>query len=207
MALRCFSAPRQVWADVTELLVDPAVSRVKFDRQLEQYRAIEAEHISKGWFLLQASFPEIFVVFAAPQLKPASIVFGALIDFTNYDFWPPSVRLVHPFTRHPYKYAELPSVLRRRTGTPSPGVEITEQALMQAYSPEDIPFLCLPGIREYHEHPGHTGDSWFLHKNTGEGTLYFVLTQLHRYGVQPLTGYNVALQAVITGYQEPIAPE
>ena len=27
------------------------------------------------------------------------------------------------------------------------------------------PFLCLRGIREYHDHPQHTGDEWLLYKD------------------------------------------
>ena len=50
--------------------------------------------------------------FAAPQLQPPAIVFGALLDFTNYDLYPPSVRLVNPFTREPYSLKSIPTILR-----------------------------------------------------------------------------------------------
>lgn len=60
------------------------------------------------------------------------------------------------------------------------------QAMMQAFSDDQIPFLCLAGVREYHNNPGHTGDSWFLHRGTGAGTLNFLLEQLYKYGVRPM---------------------
>jgi hypothetical protein len=28
------------------------------------------------------------------------------------------------------------------------------------------PFLCLRGIREYHEHPQHSGDEWLLYRES-----------------------------------------
>lgn len=196
-----------------EQLVDPAVSRAKFDRELAAYRQLEDEYLRRGWWLLKADYPEVFIVFAAARLKPPPVVFGALLDFTNYDLWPPSVGLVDPFTRAPYLGKELPSRLNRRLpGGPPPelmqqvaaqGVVMQGpvQPMMQAYKPDDVPFLCLPGVKQYHDHPAHSGDSWLLHRGQGEGTLHFILEQLYRYGVEPLTGYRLALEVKIAGFQ------
>ena len=186
-----------------EVLVDPAVSQTKFDREVSLYREREEEHLRRGWFLVKAEYPEVFVVFGAPQLSPAALVFGALLDFTDYDLWPPSVKLVNPFTREPYKSKDLPRRLLRQPAVPAdqalPGQLqfVQPQDLMVAHDPEDIPFLCIPGVREYHEHPAHSGDSWLLYKGSGEGTLHFLLDQIHKYGIQPITAYNVTMQPII----------
>ncbi|QIN84645.1 hypothetical protein GBA63_19805 [Rubrobacter tropicus] len=186
-----------------EVLVDPAVSRAKFDREVAQYREREDEYVRRGWFLVKAEYPEVFVVFGAPQLSPPALVFGALLDFTDYDLWPPSVKLVNPFTKEPYKNKDLPRRLPRQPTVPADQALagqvqfIQPQDLMVAHDPEDVPFLCIPGVREYHEHPAHSGDSWLLHKDSGEGTLYFLLDQIHRYGVQPIAAYNVVMQPII----------
>lgn len=189
-------------------LVDPVVSRAKFEREVAAYRAREAEHQRRGWWLLAAEFPQVFVVFATPRTKPPAVVFGAILDFTNYDLWPPSVKLVDPFTRVPYKAKELPTVLKRRATTALAVPEalaglglpvgaqlanIQDVPLLQWYSLDEEPFLCLPGVREYHEHPAHSGDPWLLHRGGGEGTLYFLLEKLYQYGVEPISGYNVHL--------------
>jgi hypothetical protein len=144
-------------------------------------------------------------VFATPQLKPPNVVFGALLDFRNYDLWPPSVTLVDPFTRVPYKASELPTGLPRRNrrivqqNGIGPTTTVDEiQTLMQAFKPDDPPFLCLPGVREYHENPGHTGDPWLMHRRRGEGTLFFIFDQLHRYGVAPIRA--VQFQIVPAGF-------
>jgi hypothetical protein len=202
------------------LLVDPAVSRAKFEREVAEYRKLKDDLIRRGWWMLSAEYPEVFVVFANSELKPPAVIFGALLDFTNYDLWAPSVKLVNPFTREPYKAKELPTALKRRTVHPAPpefiamarqqGVEppemVQEDPLMQAHSPDDVPFLCLPGVREYHDHPAHSGDSWLLHRDRGEGKLYFILEKLYRYGVQPITTYTIQMMPVIRfGQQE--APE
>ena len=176
-----------------ETLVDPAVSRAKFDEEVARYKNVEREYCARGWFLAKADFPEVFIVFTSPKVSPQLVVLGALLDFTNYDFWPPSVRLVNPFTRIPYRYTELPTKLERNVGiiqTPE-GSGIQIQPLMQpGYTPDALPFLCLRGIREYHEHPAHTGDSWLQHRGKGEGTLIFILEQIAKYGVDPISGYE-----------------
>jgi hypothetical protein len=183
-------------------LVDPAVSKAKLVRELRQYRRLEAEYIRRGWWLIQAEFPEIFVVFGLPQLKPPGVAFGVLLDFTNYDFWAPSARLVNPFDRQPYKPSELPTLMPRLTPQPHMGGAILPQNLVQVYGEEDEPFICVPGLREYHLHPAHTNDPWEPRRGKGEGTLYWVLDQFWQFGVKPISGFNVQLQLAITGFQQ-----
>ncbi len=182
---------------MAEFLVDPDVSRAKFARELADYHSLELEYIQRGWWLVCEKFPEVFIVFGAPHSRPPAVAFGAVLDFTNYDLWPPSVRLVNPFTREPYRYRDLPTRLPRRLAAAQEGAlgeevpvsgvkEIALQEMMVGFGPDDLPFVCLPGVREYHDHPAHTGDSWFLHRRTGEGTLHFILDNLSRYGSEPL---------------------
>jgi hypothetical protein len=203
-------------------LVDPRVSQAKFEREVAQYRRLQDDYIRRGWWMVKAEFPTVFVVFGSSKGLVKSVVFGTIVDFTNYDLWPPSVRLVDPFTMVPYKAKDLPSPLYRRIAaaqpaTPTPAVAgaptiptppsptgptapgavvppapqqpatVTVQPLAQAWGPEEIPFVCLPGVREYHDNPAHTGDSWLLHRGRGEGTLHFILEQLFKYGVQPMS--------------------
>ncbi len=192
-------------------LIDPDISAAKFERELAEFRQLQDAYIARGWLLVKHEFPKILVVFATPQIRPPAIAFGALIDFANYDFWAPSVRLVDPFTQVPYRGKDLPTRLVR--AVPLPGVNAADlnpqaagiaqpQPLMQFYGDDDIPFLCLPGVREYHTHPAHTGDAWFIHRAKGEGTLHFILEQLNRYGTQYLKGYLVQSKVLGLAQQE-----
>jgi hypothetical protein len=61
--------------------------------------------------------------------------------------------------------------------------------LIQSHQPHHLPFLCLPGVREYHEHPAHSNDPWLGYRNSGEGTLGFLIDQLHLYGSNPISSY------------------
>ncbi len=192
-----------------ELLVDPAISKAKFASEVAEFRTQERQYQARGWWLLEACYPDAFIVFAAPQLTPPAVIFGALLNFDNYDIWPPSVRIVDPFSRRPYKHKELPTVMLRQTqkvAVPQFGIIRAErQPLLVAGDPDEIPFLCIPGVREYHNNPGHSGNPWFLHRKSGAGTLYFLVEQLFRYGVEPLKGYQMGIQ--IVGYAEPEIPE
>lgn len=165
-------------------VVDPAVSRVKFARELKFARALEDEYRRRGCILLRTDFPVVELLFGVPHLQPSPVLFGALLDFTNYDAEPPSVRVIHPWTQAPLHAAECP--------TPLPVLDDPQKPrfLLQAWTAsEDIPFVCTPGVREYHRHPGHTGDSWWLRRGRGEGTLPHVLEVLTTHGPDAVAAY------------------
>src|SRR5687768_15213369 len=91
-----------VWrpARRVDMFVDPAVSLAKFEREVSGMRAAATAYHGKGIWLLEATYPEVFVVFVARHAKPAPyVMFGAVIDFTDYDVVPLSVHLVNAFTR------------------------------------------------------------------------------------------------------------
>lgn len=190
-----------------ELLVDPAVSRAKFDRDVAQCQGLGADLRRRGWWILDATYPNVLAAFVTPQLRPRAVLFGALINFENYDLWAPSVRIVDPFTGKPLLSREIPPHLAFMRRVPGPGnVEIPglgmvqaqglDQPLLITHGPDELPFLCLPGVREYHAHPAHTGDDWLLHRDRGEGTLYFLLEKLARYGLEPIQQFQFGLQIV-----------
>ena len=204
----------------TGLLVDPAVARAKFARELSDYRRQEDEYIRRGWWMVRAEYPEVFVVFGTPHLKPPSAIFGVLLDFTNYDFWPPSVKLVNPFTKEPFLWKELPAPARlhrsvpvqvpipaplEAMGVPAGQVINQVQTLMQSHGPDLVPFLCLAGVREYHQHPGHTGDHWLQYRRSGRGTLADILNTIYKYGVEPVT-YDIQTVFQIV-YQQQGVPQ
>jgi hypothetical protein len=200
--------------------VDPAVSAAKFERELDQFRDLEAEYRTRGWFLLTAEFPEVEVLMVTAHLKPPVVVTGVRFDFTDYDLRPPSVKLINPFTGKPWTESELPTRLMRRTeveGQPPPGVVLPpgiempnkmfqDQPLMQAY-PNEEPFLCIAGVREYHEHPAHSGDAWELHRAEGAGRLVRLLEVIDTYGIRPWSGFNVRLEPQVIGLVQNDVPQ
>lgn len=195
---------------VAAQFVDPGISRAKYERETAEFRALAHEYARRGWFLVGAEFPRATVLLTAPQVRPPAVVAAVAFDYTNYDAEPPSVRLVDPFTGEAIKAKDLPPHLQLNRGEQPldlalPGMPQgarfqvgSVQPLMQAHNPEDVPFLCLAGVREYHEHPGHSGDTWELHRRSGAGRLVRLLEIIDKYGVRPINGYGVNLVPHIT---------
>ena len=191
---------------------DPAVSRKKFNREINEFRSQNEEYRRRGWLLAHAKYPHALVILVSPKTNPVTVLTGVLFDYTNYDAMPPSVQLVHPTTGEPYKSSQLPTKLPRLLPAPDmPGApeEILQvqalqaqglqvqpfqaQTLMQDYGPDDIPFLCIAGVREYHEHPAHSGDHWELHRSSGAGRLVRLVEIISKYGLETVTGLNVQM--------------
>ena len=187
-------------AEQHEQLVDPAVSRAKFEREVTELWDRRWELHKRGWMLMDATYPKVFVIFAKPEIHPQAVLFGVEVDFANYDLWPLSLKLVNPFTRAPFTYAELKGKQIGFYRLRQLNERVEQEDFLQSEDPNGIPFVCLPGIREYHEHPAHTGDSWFLHRGKGVGTLYYLLEKLFDHGIQPVAGFQVNLQVQIGPY-------
>ena len=191
--------------NTTEQYVDPAVSRVKFDREITDYRSMEADYRARGWFLVKARWPVVIVVLASNKTRPPAIVTAVHFDYTNYDAEPPSVRLIDPFSGRFLLLKELPTRLPRMILGPEVAMPDgnkmqmgNSQDLMQANSPDDVPFLCIAGVKEYHDHPGHSGDPWEIHRPAGEGRLVRLLQVISKYSLDPVKGFNVKLVPQVT---------
>ena len=183
---------------------DPAVSRKKFNREVAEFKAQAVDYRRRGWYLVHAKFPEALVILASAKTQPVAILCGVLFDYSNYDAVAPSVRLVNPLTGEPYKGADLPTQLMRRMPTSDAPVVVQgqvqgqvqvqmQQPLMQSHGSDDIPFLCIAGVREYHEHPAHSGDHWELHRQAGAGNLTRLVEVVSKYGLEPIVGFNVQM--------------
>ena len=194
---------------------DPTVSRRKFDREVAEFRSAADEYGRRGWFLARADFPYALVILVTDKTQPLAVLCGVWFDYTNYDAAPPSVQLVHPLTCVPYKKAELPTQLLRSQPADGPPAVIQgnvqvqlqppPQPLMMAY-PDDVPFLCLAGVREYHEHPAHSGDHWELYRPSGGGRLVRLLEIVAKYGLDPVIGFNVQMIPQV-GFRIGVPPE
>ena len=214
---------------------DPAVSRRKFDREIAEFRSQADEYGRRGWLLAEAEFPHALVILATAKTQPILILCGVWFDYSNYDAAPPSVRLVHPLTREPYKWSEVPTRLLRMPAPPDageaaqplpPGVAqplppgvvqalaqgvaqvqlVAPQPLMQASGDDDIPFLCIAGVREYHEHPAHSGDHWLSHRTSGAGRLVQLVGVISKYGLETIDGFEVQMRPKIL-FRTGVPPE
>lgn len=167
-------------------ITDPEVTRKKFSDEVTKFRAVENKYRAKGMLCLEVNFPSVYFLFSIPKLVPYPIVFSTRINFTNYDVEPPSIVFINPFTRELLRREQIPiHFIQMNSNNP-----LQPQELLQG-SGDMIPFFCIPGVKEYHDHPAHSGDPWFLYRTKGEGTLLFILDQLYNYSIPSAKGFLV----------------
>jgi hypothetical protein len=185
--------------------MEPEVSLTKFKEEIGNFHKISNAWREKGVFLIHEDYPIVEFMFTTPKLRPSAIAFCVRIDFTNYDIEPPSLKFICPFTKKILTRQEVPlrffQINMPDKVNQNIQNEIQAQDLLQG---DEVPFLCIPGIKEYHDHPAHTGDSWLLHRTKGEGSLGFILDQLYDHsiaGIASISSYNISYNI---GFAQPI---
>jgi hypothetical protein len=185
------------------MYVEPSVVRAKVDRELAAYVELADYYRQRGIWLLEYKFPELLFAMVARNNKPqVTVAFGVLFDFSNYDVEPPSVRFVDPLTKKALRFDQLPFV-GRAYAPPRP----SEPFVAAWDASDECPFLCQPGVREYHDNPGHSGDSWFLHRGSGVGRLGHLLDMLARRGSEAINGTQFQIQVAFGGFNYSLADE
>lgn len=188
-------------------LVDPAVSRAKFDRELRNLRRRDTSYAQRGWVLLKAEFPIVELAFLSMKARPAMVVATVRFDFTDFDLHPLSVRFIDHRNGKALGREELSFWMNRPAGgmpneaakaLAAQGVQIVVQDLIRGY-PGRPAFLCLPGVREYHDHVSHSGDSWELHRAVGEGSMLQIAEKIWQYGADAIT--QIGMQVTMTPQQ------
>lgn len=172
------------------VLVPPSISHAKLQEQIDQWHANAQLYRRRGWLLLGVDGLTVDVAFLAKAavgdlLLP--IVTAAIrLRYDNYDLWPPSLAFIEPWTGQP----AIPPVAAPEAGNGRP------RNVLLGRPGTGEPFLCMPGIREYHEHPQHTGDAWLLHRGEGAGRLAVVCDRVWRCMARNVVGLSVNLQSV-----------
>lgn len=175
-------------------LVDRAVTLQKFRREMELWLA-HSDHQERGWLLLTRNddVPFVEIAFLAKLATSTGTSFLPIIpcairlSYENYDLWPPSLAFIDAFTRQPAR----PHVRAFVSTQEGP-----RDVLIEGHPETGQPFLCLPGIREYHSHPQHTGDDWLLHRSAHEGSVSTVCERVWRLMIKNIIGMNVSLQTL-----------
>jgi len=183
-------------------VVDPAVSRAKFKAEVARFDANRSSYTRRGWWMVRADFPIIEMAFLSTKLKPPVVVLTARFDFTDFDLRPLSVKFIDLFSGIELPAEQLQSRMRRLDPAVPPEIAATIMAqgqqpphldLIQAY-PGQPGFLCLPGVREYHDHPAHSGDAWELHRATGEGAMLQIAEKIWQYGSDPIDRIGIEMR-------------
>ncbi len=181
--------------------VDVEVTRRKFDAELAVVS--KQNDILRVWgcSIARVSFPSIDVLFVPRRKLRISVppvgvdltsvtaghqiqlvtgelamlsarAFGARISLEDYDQLAPSVTFRDAWS---WEALKIEQMFR--------GIHVDDSGKAFNVIPGDHPltkrpFLCVRGIREYHEHPQHTGDDWMLYR--GDFGLFSVISTIQR---------------------------
>lgn len=173
-------------------LVPQRVSVRKFDEQIERWHANRDTYTRRGWVLLATGDLWVEVGFlqnVAMGGRTIPVMTACVrLDYWNFDLWPPSLTFLDPVTRQPAP----PPVRAPDRVSPT---EVRD-ALIDQHPTSLQPFLCLPGVREYHTHPQHSGDDWLLHRPLHEGDLAVVCERVWRRMARNVLGMSIAIQSL-----------
>lgn len=179
------------------VLVDPALSRAKLDSELAEWAARADCYRARGWFLIARDDLVVDIAMAAPITlssgsTPLPVMTACIrLHYDNYDLWPPSLTFIDLFSGHP----AAPHV-----GAHVPTETGLQNILVAGHPNTHQPFLCIPGVREYHSHPQHSGDDWLLHRTQGAGRVATICDRVWRFMVRNVLGLRVTVQGLpLTG--------
>ena len=123
--------------------MDIQVSRSKFEDDTKKLKDLESTFgMLRGWRIKLASYPALTIVLRHNKSK-REIEFRFLCD--DWDDIPPSLTLHDSLSGEELRWDDWPK------GAWATGNQHPETGK---------PFLCLPGIREYHTHTSHRNDFW-----------------------------------------------
>jgi hypothetical protein len=153
--------------------LDPEVERRKFAAEVAILERNARQLHANGAIVLRCEQPEIDVLFV-PRWPLRAAVLGGILEFPNlsarafgvrfdlsgYDQRPPSVSFRDPWTWASATHGALPNAILVGQG-------VQPQLVIIAGHPvTGQSFLCIRGVREYHEHPQHDGDDWAMHRSS-----------------------------------------
>ena len=113
--------------------------------------------------------------------------FKARFDLTDYDLRAPSLEFHDPWTDQLLSYNTMFRAFEFEKERRAHVV------LLDNHPNTHKPFLCLRGIREYHEHPQHSGDEWLLYR--AQMGFFSIIMSLWRVSVDLVRPMLVVPQA------------
>ena len=144
--------------------MDIEVSKLKFNQEKELLLGEAKDFVAaRGWDIGEFEYPVLAVILPHPKAN-RRLGFRFLCD--DWDDQPPSLTLFDPATPK----EELPWAKWPRAGW-----EVFER-----HNNYSKPFLCLPGIREYHSHQDHRNDLWINRRTLESYKLRYIVDRVHQ---------------------------
>lgn len=180
--------------------VPAEVSTAKLDREIEHWQENRELYRRRGWVLVSRDGLIVDVAFTAQvqvstSAAPLPIVTACIrLDYSDYDLEPPSLTFIDLQSGKPH-FPHVQALILTEEGP--------RDLLIRAHPQTKLPFLCIPGTREYHSHPQHSGDSWLLHRSRRAGALAVICDQVWRSMARNVFGFRVTVQTFPPPFSSP----
>ena len=143
--------------------MDSTVSRRKFEGEVRSLKAEASDFAgARGWRVLVATYPTFSVVLRHPA-SHREIEFRFTCN--DWDEQPPSLTLHHSEDGRELTWDEWP---------------IGGWDVHASHTSTGRPFLCLPGIREYHTHTSHLNERWDGYRLRGTYRLLNIVDRVQQ---------------------------
>ena len=143
--------------------MDQAVSLRKFESEVRSLEVEAADFAAaKGWRIVAASYPVLSVVLRHSG-SDREIEFRFACD--DWDGQPPSLTLHDPEDGRELTWEEWPK---------------DGWVVHELHPSTGKPFLCLPGIREYHTHNSHLNDRWDGYRLRGSYRILSIIDRVQQ---------------------------
>jgi hypothetical protein len=148
----------------------PEICKSLYDSEVQKVLKNPELIVNRGWLILRYEYPTL--VFTMRHRKSCRVrVFS--LNFEGWNDRPPSLTLLTCDADEELPHSQWPKNPPGRTywhpgGWTSPsGIFLPSK-----------PFMCMIGIREYHEHQQHVADAWENYKNQSSYELPQLLIQI-----------------------------
>ena len=148
----------------------PAISKSLYEEQVQTVLCNPDLIVGRGWLVLRHEYPHL--VLAMRHRKTGQLrVFS--FKFDGWNDQPPSLTLLKCESEEELPHSLWPKNPPGRTYW-HPGGWISESGILVPSKP----FMCMIGIREYHEHQQHAKDAWENYKHQSSYQLGEILIQV-----------------------------
>ena len=148
----------------------PEISKSLFEDQVQKLVTNPELIVNRGWLVLKHSYPNLVV--AMRHRKSGQLrVLG--FKFDGWNDQPPSLTLLKCDSDEELPHSQWPKNPLGKSYW-HPGGWVSGSGILVPSKP----FMCMIGIREYHEHQQHVKDAWENYKNQSSYELGQLLIQV-----------------------------
>jgi hypothetical protein len=145
----------------------PEISAELFEEGVARLTGNPELLVDRGWLILESKHPRLTLTIhhrATGKLRTF------LFEFDNWNDQPPALSIVDPDTRQPVTGTLWPQQYQsywHQSGWSNTPLITTPK-----------PFMCMPGILEYHTHYSHVGDKWDNYKASPDYSIFGIVSQV-----------------------------